>query len=190
MGELYSLETLPRLAPTTCLGAPGDLVLQEERLLAVAKQCSDPAIRSELTTLAAEWVEQAKRVSASPQNHPLDSAKTRKKKATQTIPLVFISGADPGQLGIEIFGPNVENDADRVSIPLFERPVRKWPISRSSPTASSATCTRSRWWAWTVQSTGAACRTSTRQASSPRFSTSTKEASSRSPASTRASSTT
>jgi hypothetical protein len=30
-----------------------------------------------------------------PQNHPLDSAKTR-KKATQTIPLVFISNADPG----------------------------------------------------------------------------------------------
>jgi hypothetical protein len=53
MGELYSLETLPRLTSTTCLGAPGDLVLQEqsERLLAVAKQCSDPAIRSELTTL-------------------------------------------------------------------------------------------------------------------------------------------
>src|SRR5262249_52503094 len=23
---------------------------------------------------------------------------------------------------------------------------RKWPISRSNPTASSATCTRSRWW--------------------------------------------
>src|SRR6266542_4394352 len=81
MWELYSLETLPRLASTTCLGAPGDLVLQEqaERLLAVAKQCSDPAIRSELTTLAAEWVEKAKPVSASPQNHPLDSAKTRKK---------------------------------------------------------------------------------------------------------------
>jgi hypothetical protein len=46
------------------------------------------------------------------------------KKATQTIPLVFISSADPGQLGIEIFGPNAENDPDRVSIPLFERPVR------------------------------------------------------------------
>ena len=39
-----------------------------------------------------------------------------------------------GQLGIEIFGPNAENDPDRVSILLFERPVRKWPISRSSPT--------------------------------------------------------
>jgi hypothetical protein len=58
-----------------------------------------------------------------PQNPPLDSAKTR-KKATQTIPLVFISSADPGQLGIEIFGPNAENDPDRVSIPLFERRVR------------------------------------------------------------------
>jgi hypothetical protein len=46
------------------------------------------------------------------------------KKATQTIPLVFISSADQGQLGIEIFGPNAENDPDRVSIPLFERPVR------------------------------------------------------------------
>ena len=34
--------------------------------------------------------------------------------------------------------------------------MRKWPISRSSPTASSATCTRSRWWAWTVRLTGAA----------------------------------
>jgi hypothetical protein len=45
--------------------------------------------------------------STHPQNHPLDSAKTR-KKATQTIPLVFISSADPGQLGIEIFGPNAE----------------------------------------------------------------------------------
>jgi len=49
---------------------------------------------------------------------------------------------------------------------LFERRVSKWPTSRSSPTASSATCTRSRWWAWTVRSTGAACRTSTRQAPS------------------------
>jgi hypothetical protein len=37
------------------------------------------------------------------------------------VPLVFISSADPGQLGIEIFGPNAENDPDRVSIPLFER---------------------------------------------------------------------
>src|SRR6266536_5513359 len=98
MGELYSLETLPRLAPTTCLGAPGDLVLQEERLLAVAKQCSDPAIRSELTTLAAEWVEQAKRVSASPQNHPLDSAKTRKKKQPRRSRLCSSAAPTRGSL--------------------------------------------------------------------------------------------
>jgi hypothetical protein len=38
---------------------------QAERILALAKRCSDPAIRSELTTLAAEWVEQAKTVSNS-----------------------------------------------------------------------------------------------------------------------------
>jgi hypothetical protein len=59
-----------------------------------------------------------------PQNHPLDFPRRLAKKATQTIPLVFISSADPGQLGIEIFGPNAENDPDRVSIPLFERSVR------------------------------------------------------------------
>jgi hypothetical protein len=33
----------------------------------------------------------------------------------------YEGSADPGQLGIEIFGPNAENDPDRVSIPLFER---------------------------------------------------------------------
>ncbi len=100
MGELYSLETLPRLASTTCLGAPGDLVLQEqaERLLAVAKQCSDPAIRSELTTLAAESVEQAKRVSASPQNHSLDSAKTRKKKQPRRSRLCSSAAPTRGSL--------------------------------------------------------------------------------------------
>ena len=38
---------------------------QAERILALAKRCSDPAIRSELTTLASEWVEQAKKVSNS-----------------------------------------------------------------------------------------------------------------------------
>src|SRR5437660_4468713 len=70
------------------------------------------------------------------------------------------------QLGIEIFAPNAENDPDRASNPPCERPVRKWPTSQSSPTASLATCTRSRWWAWTVRSTGAACRTWTRQATS------------------------
>src|SRR5262249_25557317 len=72
------------------------------------------------------------------------------------------------------------HDPDPVSNPLLEGLASKWPISRSSPTASSATCTRSRWWAWTVRSTGVACLTSTRQASSLQFSTSTKEVSSRS----------
>src|SRR5262249_55975261 len=71
----------------------------------------------------------------------------------------------------------------RTPISFFERPVRKWSISRSSRTALSATCTLSRWWVWTVRSTGAACRTLTRQASSPRSLTSKREASSKSPAS-------
>ena len=48
---------------------------------------------------------------------------------------------------------------------------QRWRTNRSSPTASSATCTPSPWSAWTARSTGAACLTSTRRASSPRSST-------------------
>ena len=46
--------------------------------------------------------------------------------------------------------------------------------SRSRITASSATCARPRWWAWTARSTGSACRTSIRPASSPPSSTTDK----------------
>ena len=42
---------------------------QAERLLDVARRCSDPAIRSELTSLAADWVEKARQVGAS-SKHP------------------------------------------------------------------------------------------------------------------------
>jgi hypothetical protein len=38
---------------------------QAERILDIAKRCSDPAVRSDLTTLAADWVEKARQVSAS-----------------------------------------------------------------------------------------------------------------------------
>jgi hypothetical protein len=55
--------------------------------------------------------------------HPPPKSPTRfredsQKKATQTIPLVFISSAEPEQLGIEIFGPNAENDPDRIQSAL------------------------------------------------------------------------
>jgi|GraSoiStandDraft_45_1057281.scaffolds.fasta_scaffold363210_2 hypothetical protein len=36
---------------------------QADRLLTLAKKCSDPDLRSELTTIAAEWVQKAKTLS-------------------------------------------------------------------------------------------------------------------------------
>ena len=58
-----------------------------------------------------------------PSDHRKCREKTR-KKGNPDYPACVHQQRRPGQLGIEIFGPNAENDPDRVSIPLFERRVR------------------------------------------------------------------
>jgi len=67
------------------------------------------------------------------------------------------SGIECGQgLIVDIQAENLNSESSRRRSSFEAEEDSSFVISRSSPTASSVTCTRSRWWAWTVRSTGAA----------------------------------